>query len=138
MRSRKITELLSNRKGPEINIAPLVDMVFLLLIFFLVTTTFSKETGVTVNKPKAQTARSLTRENIMIAVTERGSINIHNREVDLRSLNAIVRRIIQNRPESRVVIIADENARTGLVVDVMDECKLAGAKKISLAARKER
>jgi len=137
MRTRKITELLS-QKGPEINIAPLVDMVFLLLIFFLVTTTFSKETGVTVNKPKAQTAASLTQENIMIAVTERGTIHIHNREVDLKNLNSIVRRIIENRPDSSVVIIADENTRTGLVVDVMDECKIAGAKKISLAALKER
>lgn len=137
MRPRRISELLS-QKGPEINIAPLVDMVFLLLIFFLVTTTFSKETGVTVNKPQAKTAASLTKENIMIAVTERGTIHIHNREVDLKSLNTIVRRIIENRPDSSVVIIADENTRTGLVVDVMDECKQAGAKKISLAALKER
>ena len=137
MRIRRITELLTE-KGPEINIAPLVDMVFLLLIFFLVTTTFSKETGVSVNKPQAQTATPLTRDNIMIAVTEKGTIHIHNREVDLRGLNPIIRRIIQNRPESSVVIIADENARTGLVVEVMDECKLAGAKKISLAALKER
>jgi len=132
----KTSRFLGQRR-PEINIAPLVDMVFLLLIFFMVTTTFSKETGVEVAKPKAKTSTILHKENILIAVTGEGTIHIHNKPVDLKSLNTIVRRIIRDQPESSVVIIADKNARVALVVDVMDECKLAGAKKISLAAIRE-
>lgn len=124
-------------KRPEINIAPLVDMVFLLLIFFMVTTTFSKETGVDVSKPKARTSRTLTKENILIAVTKRGTIHIQNIQVNLKTLNAMVRRAIHEKPDSAVVIIADKDARVELVVDVMDECKLAGANKISLAALRE-
>lgn len=136
MRLRKDIVAPGGRR-PEINIAPLVDMVFLLLIFFMVTTTFSKETGVEVTKPKAKTAAALTKENILIAITERGTIHMHNMEVDLKTLNAMVRRIIRDRPQSSVVIIADKKARISLLVDVMDECKLAGAKKVSLAALKE-
>lgn len=84
------------RKPPELNIAPLVDMVFLLLIFFLVTTTFSQETGVNAHKPKAKTAQSLSRESILVAVTKEGKIHINNRKVDLEMLN----RMIKERLES--------------------------------------
>ena len=125
------------RKKPELNIAPLVDMVFLLLIFFLVSTTFSRETGVNVSKPKAQTAQSLSRESILVAVTRDGTIHINNRKVDLETLHRIIKETLNERPGSSVIIIADKSSLTGRTIEVMDECKLAGAEKISLAALKE-
>lgn len=125
------------RKAPEMNIAPLVDMVFLLLIFFLVTTTFSRETGVNVRKPKARTAQALSRESILVAVTKEGTIHIDNRRVDLEMLNRFIKDKVRENPESPVIIIADKSALTGNIIEVMDECKVAGAERISLAAMKE-
>lgn len=127
----------SLRRRPELNMAPLVDMVFLLLIFFLVSTTFSRETGVNVRKPKAKTAQALSRESILVAVTQEGTIHIHNRKVDLDTLHRIVKEILDERADNPVIIMADKSSLTGRIIDVMDECKLAGAKRISLATLKE-
>jgi len=125
------------RKKPELNIAPLVDMVFLLLIFFLVSTTFSRETGVDIRKPKAKTATYLSRESILVAVTKEGSIHINNRRVDLETLHRIIKDILKQKPDSPVIIIADKESLTGRIIEVMDKCKLAGTKNISLSALKE-
>ncbi|MCK5534251.1 biopolymer transporter ExbD [bacterium] len=125
------------RKTPELNISPLVDMVFLLLIFFLVTTTFSRETGVEVHKPKAKTARTLSRESVLISVTKEGTIHINNRKVDLEELNRIIKETLRNKTDSSIIIIVDKVSFTGRVIAVMDECKQAGAERISLAAMKE-
>jgi biopolymer transport protein ExbD len=126
------------RRKPEVTIAPLIDMVFLLLLFFLLTATFARETGVEVSRPSAATAKSVGRENVLIAVTERGTIHINERSVDLRTLRSILEHQLRRSPTGTVVIVADKRAKTGIVVDVIDECKLAGAKKISLASSIER
>jgi biopolymer transport protein ExbD len=135
----KLTEFLPPkvRKTPELSIAPLVDMVFLLLIFFLVSTTFSRETGVDVRKPKAQTAQALSRESILVAIAREGTIHIHNQRVDLETLHRIIKKTLEERPGSPVIIIADKFSLTGRTIEVMDECKLAGAERISLAALRE-
>jgi biopolymer transport protein ExbD len=114
-----------------------MDMVFILLIFFIVTTTFTRETGVQVNKPKASTAQVLDKDNILIAVTREGAIYIHEKQVDLSMLRGLLKRLIAQRPERSVVIIADRSSETGIAVDIMDECNLAGVKKVSIAAMKE-
>ena len=121
----------------EINIAPLMDMVFILLIFFIVTTTFTRETGVDVNKPKASTAQTLDKDNILVAVTRDGAIYIHERQVDLKMLQGVLKRLLAQNPNRSVVILADRSAETGLAVDIMDECNLAGVRKVSIAALKE-
>lgn len=125
------------KKTPDISMAPLIDMVFILLIFFLVTTSFTKETGVEVIKPTAATAQVIKQPDVLIAVTQAGTIHMEGRQIDLSILRSLVQQSLENRPKSNVIIIADENSRTGLVVNVMDECKLAGAKKVSLATRPE-
>ena len=125
------------RKKPELNIAPMVDMVFLLLIFFLVSTTFSRETGVDVRKPKAKTASYLPRESVLVAVTREGSIHVNNRRVDLETLHNIIRNTLNQKPDSPVIIIADKHSLTGRIIQVMDECKLAGVQNLSLSALKE-
>ena len=129
---------LRSRREPQIGIAPLIDMVFILLIFFLVTTSFVRETGISVNKPAAVTARILEKESILVAVSETGSVHVNNRQVDLAGLRGAVKKELRRGSARPVVIVADRKASSGRVVDVMDSCKLAGAKKVSLAATRKR
>ena len=120
----------------QINIAPLMDMVFILLIFFVVTTVFVEETGVEVQRPSAVSAQSLERNSILIAITRDGRIVYGGEERSLNGIRAIVARELAER-EMPVILLVDESARSGALVDVIDECKLAGAKNVSIAARKE-
>ncbi|MCP4728333.1 MAG: biopolymer transporter ExbD [bacterium] len=121
----------------DINISPLIDMVFILLIFFVVTTSFSRETGVEVNKPKASSSKTLSQENILIAVTSEGTIHILEKQVDLNQLSMIVKRLSSENPDRQVVIMVDRNAKSGDVVDVIDVCNLAGVRKVNIAAIKK-
>lgn len=124
----------ANNKNLELNIAPLIDMVFILLIFFLVTTSFLKETGVDISRPTAATAVSKTKTTIIIGVTKDSTVHIDRRKVDVRAVRANVERALIENPEGNVVIVADKQSLTGLVINVMDACKLAGAQNISIAA----
>ncbi len=118
----------------ELNIAPLIDMVFILLIFFLVTTSFVKETGVDISRPGASTAVSKTGTTILIGITRDSTIHMDKREIDVRAVRANVERALAENPEASVVIVADKESFTGLVINVMDNCKMAGAENVSLAA----
>lgn len=124
----------ANAKNLELNIAPLIDMVFILLIFFLVTTSFLKETGVDISRPTASTAVAKTKTTILIGVTRTNTIHIDRREVDIRAVRANVERALAENPDGSVVIVADKESMTGLVINVMDACKLAGAQNVSIAA----
>ena len=124
----------ANNKSLELNIAPLIDMVFILLIFFLVTTSFLKETGVDISRPTASTAVSKTKTTILIGVTKESTIHIDRREFDIRAVRANVERALAENPDGSVVIVADKQSLTGLVINVMDACKLAGAENVSIAA----
>ena len=125
----------AKNKGIELNIAPLIDMVFILLIFFLVTTSFVRETGVDINRPAAVTAVSKKKANILVGITKEDRIFMEKREIDIRAVRANVERALAENPESAVIVVADRESKTGTVIKVMDECKLAGAKDVSLAAR---
>jgi biopolymer transport protein ExbD len=122
------------RREANIDIAPLLDMVFILLIFFVVTSTFTRETGVEVSKPQAQSASMLEKENILIAITRDGTIHIDERQVDLAGLSDVLKRILAKNPEREAVLIADKDAMTGKLVSVIDACTVAGVKKVSIAA----
>ena len=124
----------ANAKNLELNIAPLIDMVFILLIFFLVTTSFTKETGVDISRPTASTAVSKTSATILIGITKDNTIHIDRRQVDIRAVRTNVERALAENPDGSVVIVADKESLTGLVITVMDSCKLAGAGTVSIAA----
>lgn len=128
----------SLRGGDKVNIdmGPLIDMVFLLLIFFVVTTSFVKESGVEVQRSTAATAEVKERGNIMVGLTVDGEVWFDGERVDVRSVRAHVERALAEDPESGVVIVADKKSETGLVVQIMDQCRLAGAKDVSLAANR--
>ena len=122
------------RNNVQVDIAPLMDMVFILLIFFIVTSTFTRETGVEVNKPKAESATDLNKKSILIAITREGFIHVNERQVDLGGLGDVLQQLLLRSPEREVVLIADKNSLTGKMVQVMDVCNLSGVTKISVAA----
>lgn len=124
-------------EAAEINMGPLIDMVFILLIFFVVTTNFNRQTGVDVSKPKAQTAISQGAKTILVGVTQEGSIHVYGRQVTPERLNALIKQEVIKSPQTSVVIVADENAAIGKAVEVMDQAAQAGAAKVSIAADKE-
>ncbi|MDD5941482.1 biopolymer transporter ExbD [Fibrobacter sp.] len=125
------------QKDMGIEMGPLMDIVFILLIFFVVTSSFTRETGVDVTKPQAQTASQLEKENLLIAITREGTIHMNERQVDLASLQDILKQSLAKTPDREAVVIADKETETGVLVQVIDMCNLAGVKKVSIAAQAE-
>lgn len=121
----------------QVNLTPLIDMVFILLIFFLVTASFVKEAGIEINRPVAQTTQTKERGTIHIALSARGEIWMERRRIDVRAVRANVERMLADNPEADVVVLADTAAQTGLLVQVMDQARLAGVSTIAVAARQE-
>ncbi len=117
-----------------IDISPLMDCVFILLIFFIVTTTFVDETGVEVDKPQAASSVQLEKTSIMIALTAKGEIVYGGNEIGISGVQPLVKRMLQ-KEDVPVIIQADSAAESGLLVRVIDEAKLGGALKVSLATR---
>lgn len=124
-----------NRSMVEINMAPMIDMVFLLLIFFLVTTSFVKETGIEVSRPTAATATVKEKATILLGIDAANRIFLDHREIDVRAVRANVERALAENPEGSVVVVADKASATGTAIEVMDGCRMAGAQNVSLAAR---
>jgi biopolymer transport protein ExbD len=122
------------RATPELNIAPLIDMVFILLIFFLVNTSFVKETGIDVSRPTASTAVVQNKATILIAIDQNNRLFMDHREIDPRAVRANVERALAENPEGAVVVVADKASSTGVAIQVMDGCRMAGATNVSLAA----
>ena len=122
----------------EINMMPLIDMIFILLIFFLVTASFVRESGVEVNRPEAATAEKKETAGMVVGVTREGHIFIDGQEGDLRRVRALVEIFLVENAKGGVIIDADESCPTGRLVAVLDQCRMAGAENIAVAAgRKE-
>jgi biopolymer transport protein ExbD len=109
-----------------------MDCVFILLIFFIVTTTFVEETGVEVDKPQAASASRLEKTSILIALTDKGEIVYGGREIGISGVQPLVRRMLQ-KEDVPVIIQADTVAQSGMLVRIIDEAKLGGATKVSIA-----
>jgi biopolymer transport protein ExbD len=118
----------------EVNVTPMLDVVFIMLIFFIVTASFVKEAGIDVNRPDAATAERKERGNILVAIAENGQIWINKRQVDPRAIRANIERMHAENPQGSVVIQADRNSKSGLIVQVMDAARLAGVYEVSIAA----
>ncbi len=122
----------------EINLTPMLDVVFIMLIFFIVTASFVKESGIDVNRPDAQTAERKQKASILIAISEDGEIWIKKRRVDIRQVRPNVESMLAENPQGSVVIQADKESKNGLFVQVMDAARAAGAYNIAIAAEKKR
>ena len=125
----------SSDDGGEVGIdmGPMIDCVFILLIFFIVTTTFVEETGVQVDKPQAASSVRLEKTSILIALTANGTVVYGGRDIGISGIQPLVRRMLQ-REKVPVIVQADAQAPAGLLVRVIDEAKLGGAEKVSLAS----
>ncbi|MFN3579051.1 MAG: ExbD/TolR family protein [Pseudomonas sp.] len=117
-----------------IDMTPMLDIVFIMLIFFIVTSSFIKESGIVVQTPSAASAAEQPSGNILIAVSANGEIWIDRQQVDVRALRAAVERMRVDQPDSSVVVQADRESRSGLVIQVMDQVRLAGVQDVALAA----
>jgi|TARA_X000000368_G_scaffold49759_1_gene35522 biopolymer transport protein ExbD len=129
-----------NRRKPEeqgLDLTPMMDIVFIMLIFFIVTTSFVKETGVDINRPNAETAERDEKGNILVAITQNNEIWIDKRRIDLKAVRANIERLKIEYPEGSVIIQADKEARSGLLVETMDQIRLAGVQNISIAAKND-
>ena len=118
-----------------VDISPLIDCVFILLIFFIVTTTFVEETGVEVDKPQAASSVRLEKNSILLAITDKGEVVYGGREIGVGGVRPLVKRMI-TQEDLPVIVQVDQAVPSGLLVRVIDESKLAGATKVSLATRK--
>ncbi len=121
----------------EINLTPMLDIIFIMLIFFIVTTSFVKESGIEVNRPTAQTAQRQERGNIIIAIKPNGEIWIDKRLVDIRAVRAMIARLRAENPLGNVVIAADRDAKVSILTRVMDQVRLAGVTDMAIAATTE-
>ncbi|GGB64043.1 MULTISPECIES: ExbD/TolR family protein [Shewanella] len=121
----------------QIDMTPMLDIVFIMLIFFIVTTSFVKPSGLDYNKPKASQATSKPSANIFIGISKTGVIMMENRQVDIERVTANVERMLAEAPEAAVLIQADKDTQHGLVVKVLDNVKAAGIDKISVSAGNE-
>lgn len=133
---RRFRHTTSTETEGGIDISPLIDVVFLLLIFFIVTTVFVKETGVKVSAPRAASSEDLDRQAILIAVTAEGRVWQGGREIGHDGVRAVVAALLEETPDTPVIIRADSAAPTQDTVKVIDSAKLAGAESVSLATEK--
>lgn len=122
----------------EIDITPMLDIVFIMLIFFIVTTSFTKETGADIDKPTAEQAVRLQKGTILIGVRSNDDIWMNKRHIELREVRAMVERAKAENPEGSVVIVADKGSRIGTVTEVMDQVRLAGIQGIAISAEPEK
>jgi len=126
-----------SKEKAEIKIAPLIDMVFILLIFFIVTTSFVPETGVSVERPAARSAENMESQSILIGIGSSGEIYMSGSRVGLFSLKPILENKLRNQPNLSVVLVADKATAADLIVRVMDEVRISGVKRIALATEKK-
>ena len=128
--------LVKNTEDEEssVDITPMLDVVFIMLIFFIVTATFVKESGIDVDKPSAATAVVQEKASILIAIDENDNVWINRRQVDIRSVRSIIERLHAENPKGTLVIQADKESRNDMLVRVMDASRRAGVYDIALAA----
>jgi biopolymer transport protein ExbD len=129
------SETSSQEEESEINITPMLDVVFIMLIFFIVTASFVKEAGIEVNRPDAQTAELKEKANILIAITATNQIYIDRRKVDPRAVRANIERLHAENPQGTVVIQADKESKTETLIQVMDASRQAGVFDVAIAAQ---
>jgi biopolymer transport protein ExbD len=117
-----------------IDLAPMLDFVMNLLIFFIITTSFVKEPGVNVSRAEAERAVVAEKGNILIAIRPNGEIWMDRRQVDLREVRPLIERLHIERPDDTVIVVADKAAKVGVLGKVMDEVKAGGIKEVAIGA----
>jgi len=134
---RQMFNQIDAEEEQEINITPMLDVVFIMLIFFIVTATFIKEAGIEVNRPDAATAVKQEKANILVAIGPNDDIWIDRRQIDVRSVRPNIERLHAENPQGSVVIQADKESKTDTLIQVMDAARQAGVYNVSIAAQEQ-
>lgn len=134
---RMMARATADEDESAIDITPMLDVVFIMLIFFIVTATFVKEAGIDVNRPDAATAIKQEKANILIAITDQNEIWIDRRRVDIRSVRPNIERLHAENPQGSVVIQADKDSKTETLIKVMDASRSAGVFNVAIAAQEQ-
>jgi biopolymer transport protein ExbD len=125
------------RRAAEINLINMIDMLFFLIVFFVLTSSFTSEIGIDISKPKAQSSKTLPRQPLLIGITKEGNIHVNESPVSPAALEGILKHYMALDPDRSVVIVADREARMAQTVDVLDACNLANVKKVSVSTLRE-
>jgi biopolymer transport protein ExbD len=127
----------TGEEGSEIDLTPMLDVVFIMLIFFIVTASFIKEAGIEVNRPEASTSSKKDNVNILVAVSANNEIWIDKRRIDKRSVRSVIERMHAENPKGAVVVQADNESNTETVAGVIDSARAAGVYDVSLATEND-
>ncbi|HCG71091.1 MAG TPA: biopolymer transporter ExbD [Gammaproteobacteria bacterium] len=125
--------LVATEEESQVDLTPMLDVVFIMLIFFIVTSTFVKESGVDVTRPNAETAVPTDASSIQIGITSNNQIYFDKRLVDKRAVRANIEKGLAESPGAAIIIIADALSNTETLIEVMDQSRLAGAENVSVA-----
>jgi len=127
-------KMMQEEEENEINLTPMLDVVFIMLIFFIVTASFIKEAGIDVDRPYAPTADSQDDAAILIAISANDEIWIDRRETDPNAVRGMIERLHAENPKGSIVIQADEESTNAVLVIVMEAAKQAGVQNVAIAA----
>ncbi len=127
-------QIMMQEEDSDVNLTPMLDMVFIMLIFFIVTASFVKEAGIDVTRPGAVNATAKPQATIFIAITKEGQVWIDKRQVDVRAVSANIERLLAENPKASVVVQADVDSKNGILVQVLDQAKMAEVENISISA----
>ena len=133
---RRFYSSADESESAQIELTPMLDVVFIMLIFFIVTTSFVKESGIEVSRPNALSAQKQERASLFIAINDKGEIWLQKRKLDIEAVRPNIEKLHAESPEGTVIIQADKASETGLLIRVMDQIRLAGVKNISVSATK--
>ena len=125
-------------EGLEINLTPMLDIVFIMLIFFIVTAVFVKEAGVEVDKPTAAAATKQDRVSILVAITASNEVWINRKQVEIKAVRSIIEKLRSENPKGTVSVQADRKAKAGITLEVMEAARLAGAPNVSISALEDK
>jgi biopolymer transport protein ExbD len=132
---KRIVKSSRSSESTELNMAPLIDMIFILLIFFLVAGTFVKKSGVLVTKSIAETAEEKEKTNLILGITRDNEIYIEGQKVDIRDVQGQMERFLLENPDGYLVISPDRESRSEVTLKVQDYCRDAGIKHLSISAK---
>lgn len=133
MSRRRILGGGRERRGAAVDMAPLIDMVFILLIFFMLSTTFVRESGVEVSRPASAFAESVDQGFVPVAIDEQGAVHVGGRVIAADSVRDVAA-ILHETGRRRILVQADRTVPTKLLLEVLDTCRLAGADQVDVAA----
>ncbi|MDH5259140.1 MAG: biopolymer transporter ExbD [Gammaproteobacteria bacterium] len=118
---------------PEISMAPLIDVVFLLLIFFMVTTVFPENRGLVIEKPESSSSEPLAMKKIVFQVSNKGEVRFRNKPILVEDIKRLVREQLNAAADTAVLLQVDKNATTEIFIKALDACKAGGAKQVGIA-----